>query len=76
SGGSLDTAMMVYQDFFTYRSGIYKWPGNTPQAGGHAVKIVGYGTEKGVDFWACQNSWGSEWGEKGFFRIQRYSAIQ
>ncbi|KAK6054241.1 papain family cysteine protease [Cooperia oncophora] len=39
--------------------------------GGHAVKMIGWGTENGTPYWICSNSWNSDWGEKGFFRIVR-----
>lgn len=39
----------------------------------HEISIVGWGEQNGIKFWRGRNSWGSHWGEEGFFRIVRGS---
>lgn len=42
--------------------------GGTPN---HAVNVVGYGSDGTLPYWKLKNSWGSWWGERGFFRLLR-----
>ena len=63
--------MYVYNDFYSYRSGVYSYAAGS-YVGAHAVLVVGYD-----DLNQCfivKNSWGSGWGEAGFFRIA-YSEV-
>ena len=39
--------------------------------GGHAMAVVGYGTEDGTDYWLMKNSWGTVWGDKGYIKMVR-----
>merc|ERR1712032_1104405 len=76
TNGPVQVAFMVYKSFMSYKIGVYsKHPWEIIPEGGHAVKIVGWGTDMGTDnnhdFWSVANSWGEKWGEAGFFRIVR-----
>jgi cathepsin B len=70
-GGTLSCAFTVYSDFPTYKSGVYKRTAGSQPLGGHAVAIIGYGTEDGTDYWLVKNSWNEQWGDGGTFKILR-----
>merc|ERR1712048_829087 len=70
AGGPMETAFTVYSDFENYAGGVYQHTTGA-EAGGHAVKFVGWGVENGVKYWKVANSWNPYWGEKGYFRILR-----
>ena len=68
TNGPIEVAFTVYEDFMTYKSGIYQHV-EGEMLGGHAVKLVGWGVEDGVEYWKIANSWNETWGENGYFRI-------
>jgi cathepsin B len=68
--GPLYVAFTVYDDFPTYKSGVYQHT-SRKQLGGHAVTMVGWGTLDGQDYWRIKNSWNEEWGDNGHFLISR-----
>jgi C1A family cysteine protease len=61
--GPLETTLRVYADFVSYSSGVYRHV-TGENLGGHAVSLVGYDDTKQA--WLIRNSWGQEWGEKGY----------
>jgi len=69
--GPVDVTFNVWGDFFEYKGGVYTHKGGDYE-GLHSVKVIGFGTDSGVDYWLVQNSWGRNWGiEGGFFKIKR-----
>ncbi|XP_015791253.1 cathepsin B-like [Tetranychus urticae] len=68
--GPITINLDVYSDFFNYKSGIYKRT-SRKKIGTHVVKIIGWGVEDDIKYWLVANSWGVQWGDKGFFKIRR-----
>eukprot|EP00824_Muranothrix_gubernata_P001289 TRINITY_DN1148_c0_g4_i1.p1 TRINITY_DN1148_c0_g4~~TRINITY_DN1148_c0_g4_i1.p1 ORF type:complete len:316 (+),score=48.71 TRINITY_DN1148_c0_g4_i1:34-981(+) len=68
--GPIEGAFLVYEDFMHYRSGVYIHV-TGGYLGGHAIKILGWGNEGGLDYWLVANSWGPKWGMNGYFKIER-----
>ncbi len=68
ANGPIQTGFMVYEDFMHYKSGIYKYTTGR-NLGGHAVRVVGWGKQNGTNYWIVANTWGTTWGEEGYFRI-------
>ncbi|XP_071955774.1 cathepsin B-like [Antedon mediterranea] len=70
TNGPVEADFTVYADFPTYKSGVYKHE-TGGVLGGHAIRILGWGVEDGVDYWLVANSWNPDWGDNGFFKIVR-----
>ena len=84
--GPLVVAINARSDLFMYRSGLFiaNPPGAGDEvkvneayweATTHAVTLVGWGSNQveghDVESWKIKNSWGENWGERGYFHIQR-----
>ena len=88
TNGPVVACFDVYNDFMSYRSGVYfvnskdfintkiifQKTANARKVGGHAVRIIGWGTQtcngKSMPFWLIANSWSTGWGEKGLVKIR------
>jgi C1A family cysteine protease len=64
--GSVTACFNVFQDFFSYQTGVYRHVTGS-LAGGHCVVLIGYDDDAGC--WIGRNSWTTGWGDGGYFRI-------
>ena len=76
--GPFAAGFLIYEDFLNNYDGksIYTTKGKGSASLGHAIKIVGWGEEKQdnrlVKYWICANSWSSDWGDNGYFKVERF----
>ncbi|KAK1805481.1 hypothetical protein P4O66_019780, partial [Electrophorus voltai] len=68
--GPVEAAFSVYEDFLLYKTGVYQHV-TGGFLGGHAIKILGWGEENGTPYWLAANSWNTDWGDNGYFKILR-----
>ena len=68
---------LIYLDFEEFYNDknkcvndIYTYDGQSAEDGGHAVTIVGYGLLNNKFYWLIQNSWGADWCDNGFFKME------
>jgi C1A family cysteine protease len=64
--GPCSASFDVYDDFFSYSSGVYHHVTGA-LVGGHCVEVIGY--SEADQCWICKNSWSTSFGMAGFFEI-------
>jgi len=70
----LIVGLEVGMDFMQVRGdGVYRFPNTKTEPSGHAMTIIGY--NKGKRAFRLANSWGTEWGDKGFVWIEENSLL-
>ena len=71
--GPMSCQMMVTNNFEKYTGGIYQEK-SLFASPNHAISVVGWGLDKAssTEYWIVRNSWGSHFGENGYFRIKMY----
>jgi len=62
--------------FQLYKSGVLTATCGTSLD--HGVLAVGYGNDatSGYDYYLVKNSWGPDWGDAGYIKLQRGSGVQ
>ena len=70
--GPMECSIEATDEFVAYTGGIYNQTLPDPANNlNHSIAVVGWGRDAttGTDYWIGRNSWGTYWGEGGFFRI-------
>ncbi|XP_053552006.1 cathepsin K-like [Bombina bombina] len=57
--------------FHFYNKGVYYDRNCDSEGINHAVLVVGYGNRQGIKHWIIKNSWGDQWGNKGYILMAR-----
>lgn len=60
-----------HSSFRFYKRGVYYERECSSTKLDHGVLAVGYGTEEMEPYWLVKNSWGTRWGNEGYFMIAR-----
>lgn len=67
--GPVVAEMDLHSDFTTYTTGVYE-PSDSSVITTHAVCLLGYDDSSPNPHWIGKNSWGTNWGDGGFFKIR------
>lgn len=74
--GPLATDMLWDNDFYNASQNAYY--SDIKEGYGHGITLIGWDDDKEIDgalgpgAWICKNSWGTKWGNEGFFYLSYY----
>jgi cathepsin X len=68
--GPISCSIASTAELHNYTGGIFEDKTGALELN-HEISVVGWGVENGIPYWIGRNSWGTWWGENGFFRVVR-----
>lgn len=69
--GPISCSIEATKLFDAYTGGIFSQELLIVKAN-HEISVVGWGIENGIEYWIGRNSWGTYWGDYGFFKIKMH----
>ncbi|KAM8972167.1 cathepsin L-like proteinase [Pelodytes ibericus] len=73
--GPVAVSFQYSDDFLLYDGGIYSDEEDEDdkcnRMYSQSATVIGYGTDCEKDYWLIKNSWGNQWGENGYARVDR-----
>ena len=70
--GPIVCGILATDELLEYKGGIFSQK-TSKTIFDHFVSVVGWGDENGVEYWIVRNSWGTYWGEMGYFKLKMHS---
>ena len=61
----------VPDSIYEYGGGVLTDGSYKKESSSHQMLLVGHGVESGLEYWLMRNSWGPDWGEAGYIKVEK-----